>query len=73
AVTDALPSSSVDRRDEIPESERPPRKMSCLFTIWSSTVDFEARGQWIRDIGYGIRDTWIDPAEAVPAIAPTTV
>nr|GFC42435.1 hypothetical protein [Tanacetum cinerariifolium] len=32
-----------------------------------------ARGQWIRDIGYGIRDTWIDPAEAVPAIAPTTV
>nr|GEV15318.1 hypothetical protein [Tanacetum cinerariifolium] len=27
----------------------------------------------IRDVGYGIRDTWIDPAEAVPAIAPTTI
>nr|GFA43692.1 hypothetical protein [Tanacetum cinerariifolium] len=27
----------------------------------------------INDVGYGIRDTWIDPAEAVPAIAPTTV
>nr|GFD23930.1 hypothetical protein [Tanacetum cinerariifolium] len=26
----------------------------------------------IRDVGYGIKDTWIDPAEAVPAIAPTT-
>nr|GFA96238.1 reverse transcriptase domain-containing protein [Tanacetum cinerariifolium] len=38
-----------------------------------STVDFEARRQGIRDVGYGIRDTWIDPAEAVPAIAPTTV
>nr|GFC60983.1 hypothetical protein [Tanacetum cinerariifolium] len=38
-----------------------------------STVYFEARRQGIRDVGYGIRDTWIDPAEAVPAIAPTTV
>nr|GFC51805.1 hypothetical protein [Tanacetum cinerariifolium] len=36
-------------------------------------VDFEARRQGIRDVGYGIRDTWIDPAEPVPAIAPTTV
>nr|GEZ50193.1 hypothetical protein [Tanacetum cinerariifolium] len=35
AVTAALPSSSVDCRDEIPESERPPRKRSCLFTIGS--------------------------------------
>nr|GFB74184.1 hypothetical protein [Tanacetum cinerariifolium] len=96
AVTDALPSSSVDRRDEILESESPPRKRSCLFTIGSryeagessttrptegqgtdygfvSTVDFEARRQGIRDVGYGIGDTWTDPAEAVPAIAHTTV
>nr|GFB96027.1 hypothetical protein [Tanacetum cinerariifolium] len=96
AVTAALPSSSVDRREEIPESERPPRKRSCLFAIGSryeagessttrptegqgtdygfvSTVDFKARRQGIKDVGYGIRDTWIDPAEAVPAIAPTTV
>nr|GFB41620.1 hypothetical protein [Tanacetum cinerariifolium] len=95
-VTVALPSSSVDRRDEILKSERPPRKRSCLFAIGSryeagessttrptegqgtdygfvSTVDFEARRQGIRDVGYGIRDTWIDLAEAVPAIAPTTV
>ncbi|GJR68608.1 hypothetical protein Tco_0014673 [Tanacetum coccineum] len=27
----------------------------------------------IRDVGYGIRDTWVDPAEAVPEIAPETV
>nr|GFA82564.1 hypothetical protein [Tanacetum cinerariifolium] len=88
--------SSGYRKDEIPESERPPRKRSCLFAIGSryeagessttrptegqgtdygfvNTVDFEARRQWIRDVGYGIRDTWIDPAEAVPAIAPTTI
>ncbi|GKA33323.1 hypothetical protein Tco_0719690, partial [Tanacetum coccineum] len=37
-----------------------------------STVDMEARRQGIRDVGYGIRDTWIDPAEAVPAVVPTT-
>ncbi|GKC67619.1 hypothetical protein Tco_1100217 [Tanacetum coccineum] len=29
-----------------------------------STVDMEARRQGIRDVGYGIRDTWIDPAES---------
>ncbi|GJR90973.1 hypothetical protein Tco_0214984 [Tanacetum coccineum] len=28
--------------------------------------------QGIRDVGYGIRDTWVDPAEAVPEIAPKT-
>ncbi|GKE40251.1 hypothetical protein Tco_1463656, partial [Tanacetum coccineum] len=31
------------------------------------------RRQGIRDVGYGIRDTWVDPAEAVPKIAPMTV
>nr|GFB73013.1 hypothetical protein [Tanacetum cinerariifolium] len=87
AVTAALPSSSVDRRDEIPESERPPHKRYEAGESsttrptggegtdygFVSTVDFEARRQGIRDVGYGIRDTLIDLAEAVPAIAPTTV
>ncbi|GKA87350.1 hypothetical protein Tco_0809114 [Tanacetum coccineum] len=38
-----------------------------------STVDAEERRHGVRDVGYGIRDTWIDPAEAVPEIAPMTV
>ncbi|GKG46200.1 hypothetical protein Tco_0501046, partial [Tanacetum coccineum] len=38
-----------------------------------SMVDAEERQQGIRDVGYGIRDTWVDPAEAVPEIAPMTV
>ncbi|GJR24261.1 hypothetical protein Tco_0972788 [Tanacetum coccineum] len=86
----------VDRRDDIPESEQPPRKRLCLSTLGSryevgesstarptrgrgidygfvSTVDAEERRQGIRDVGYGIRDTWVDPAEAVPEIAPMTV
>ncbi|GJY29124.1 hypothetical protein Tco_0404891, partial [Tanacetum coccineum] len=109
AVTAALPPPSlpplppslsipspVDRRDDIPESEQPPRKRLHLSTICSryeigesstarpargqgidygfvSMVDAEERRQGIRDVGYGIRDTWVDPAEAVPEIAPMTV
>ncbi|GKA71841.1 hypothetical protein Tco_0778057 [Tanacetum coccineum] len=54
----------ADHRDEILESEQPPRK---------STVDAEERRHRVRDVGYGIRDTWVDPAEAVPYIAPVTL
>ncbi|GKF11597.1 hypothetical protein Tco_0049523, partial [Tanacetum coccineum] len=86
----------IDRRVDNLESERPPRKRSCLFALGSkhevgesstarptegrgidygffSTVDAEARRQGIREVMYGIRDTWVDPAEAVPEIAPMTV
>ncbi|GKA68656.1 putative reverse transcriptase domain-containing protein [Tanacetum coccineum] len=109
AVTAALPSPPlpplppslyipppVDRRDDIPESEQPPRKRSCLFALGSryevgesstarptggrrvdygfvSTLDAEERRRGISEVGYGIRDTWMDPAEAVPEIAPVTL
>ncbi|GJS30932.1 putative reverse transcriptase domain-containing protein [Tanacetum coccineum] len=82
-------------REDIPESEQPPRKRLHLSTICSryeigesstarpargqgidygfvGTVDAEERRQGIRNVGYGIRDTWVDPAEAVPEIAPMT-
>nr|GEU30351.1 hypothetical protein [Tanacetum cinerariifolium] len=106
AVTAALPSPPlplllyipppVDRRDDIPETELPPHKKSCLFALshryevresstarltegrgidygYVSTLDAEARRQGIREVGYGIRDTWVDPAEVVPEIAPMTL
>ncbi|GKC29249.1 putative reverse transcriptase domain-containing protein, partial [Tanacetum coccineum] len=106
AVITALPSPPlppslyipppVDRRDDIPESEQPPRKRLYLSTLGSryevgesstarptrdrgidygfvSMVDAEERRQGTRDVGYGIRDTWVDPAKAVPKIAPMTV
>nr|GFD54010.1 hypothetical protein [Tanacetum cinerariifolium] len=82
----------IDRRDDIPESEQPPRKRVCLSTPGSrhevgesstrdqgvdygfvDTVEAEMRHQDIREVGYGIRDTWIDLAEAVPEMAPTTL
>ncbi|GKA36818.1 reverse transcriptase domain-containing protein [Tanacetum coccineum] len=38
-----------------------------------STIDAEERRQGTRDVGYGIRDTWVDSAGTVPEIAPMTV
>ncbi|GKE88196.1 hypothetical protein Tco_1565671 [Tanacetum coccineum] len=38
-----------------------------------STVDAEARRQGISEVGYGIRDTWVDPTEAVLKVAPLTM
>nr|GEW98155.1 hypothetical protein [Tanacetum cinerariifolium] len=74
AITAALPSPPlpplppplyipplVDRRDDILETELPPRKKSCLFALG------------LKEAGYSIRDTWVDPAEAVPEIAPMTL
>nr|GEW63854.1 putative reverse transcriptase domain-containing protein [Tanacetum cinerariifolium] len=57
----SYPPPPVDRRDGIPESEQPPRKRLCLSTLGS------------REVGYGIRDTWIDPVEAVLDMASTTL
>nr|GEZ04824.1 hypothetical protein [Tanacetum cinerariifolium] len=51
----------VDCRDDIPETEMPPCKRLCLSTLGS------------REVRYSIRDTWVDPIETVPEIAPMTV
>ncbi|GJR64312.1 hypothetical protein Tco_0010377 [Tanacetum coccineum] len=67
----------VDRRDDIPESEQPPRKRPTkgrgVDYGFVSTLDAEERRREIREVGYGIRDTWVDLAEAVLKIAPMTV
>ncbi|GKD15797.1 hypothetical protein Tco_1204955 [Tanacetum coccineum] len=66
--------STIDSRYEIGESStaRPTRGRGINYGF-VSTVDAEERRQGIRDVGYGIRCTWVDPAEAVPEIAPMTV
>nr|GEX88669.1 hypothetical protein [Tanacetum cinerariifolium] len=38
-----------------------------------STLYAEARRRGIGEVGYGIRDTWIDPAETVPELAPMSM
>ncbi|GKA94910.1 hypothetical protein Tco_0816948 [Tanacetum coccineum] len=53
----------VDRRDDIPESERPPHKRSCLFALGPRyKVEESSTARPLRD-----------PAEAVPEIAPMTM
>ncbi|GKC51803.1 hypothetical protein Tco_1074548, partial [Tanacetum coccineum] len=80
AVTAALPSPKlpplppslyipppVDCRDDIPESEKPPRKSSCLFALGSR---YEVRES---STARPTRGRGVDPAEAVNEIAPMTV
>nr|GEY25133.1 hypothetical protein [Tanacetum cinerariifolium] len=85
----------VDYRDDILESEQPPRKRLCLSTLGSrydiresftarpirsqgidygfvSIVDAETRRQGISEVGYGIRDTWVDLAYSILKAAPMT-
>ncbi|GJY06430.1 hypothetical protein Tco_0373484 [Tanacetum coccineum] len=37
------------------------------------TMDAEIRHQRAEEVGYGIRDVWVDPTEAVEEVAPTTL
>nr|GEY19772.1 hypothetical protein [Tanacetum cinerariifolium] len=37
------------------------------------TLDAETRCQRAKEVGYRIRDVWVDPAEAVEEVAPTTL
>ncbi|GKC53822.1 hypothetical protein Tco_1076567 [Tanacetum coccineum] len=80
AVTTALPSPPlpplppslyipppVDRRDDIPESEQPPRKRSCLFSLGSRYEVGES--STARPIG----GQGVDLVEAVPEIEPMTM
>ncbi|GJW41161.1 hypothetical protein Tco_0067006, partial [Tanacetum coccineum] len=65
--------STLGSRYEVGESStaRPTRGQGIDYGF-VSTVDAEERRQGIRDVGYGIRDTWVDPAEVVPEITPMT-
>ncbi|GJW42969.1 hypothetical protein Tco_0071768 [Tanacetum coccineum] len=57
----------VDRRDDIPKSERPPCKRSCLFALGSRYEVGESSTTRPTE------DRRVDPAEAVPEIAPMTM
>ncbi|GKE22596.1 hypothetical protein Tco_1434108, partial [Tanacetum coccineum] len=66
--------STISSRYEIGESftARPTRGRGIDYGF-VSTVDAEERRQGIRDVRYEIKDTWVDPVEAVPEIAPMTM
>ncbi|GKF29690.1 hypothetical protein Tco_0096032, partial [Tanacetum coccineum] len=66
--------STLGSKYEIGESStvRPTRDQRVDYGF-VSTVDAEVKQQGISEVGYGIRDTWVDPIEAVPEIAPMNV
>nr|GEW72475.1 integrase, catalytic region, zinc finger, CCHC-type, peptidase aspartic, catalytic [Tanacetum cinerariifolium] len=65
------PPPPVDRsRYEIGESSMRGQDIDYGF---ADTVEAETRHRGIREVGYGIRDTWIDPVEAVPKMETMTL
>ncbi|GKE64996.1 hypothetical protein Tco_1519157, partial [Tanacetum coccineum] len=66
--------STLGPKYEVRESSttRPTRGWEIHYGF-INTLDAEAGRQGNREVGYGIRDTWVDPAEAVPEIAPMTL
>nr|GEU85973.1 hypothetical protein [Tanacetum cinerariifolium] len=62
--------STLSSRYEVEESSTRGRGVDYRF---ADTVEAEMRHRGFGEVGYGIRDTWIDLAEAVPEMAPTTL
>nr|GFC91339.1 hypothetical protein [Tanacetum cinerariifolium] len=58
--------STLGSRYEVGESSTRSRGVDYGF---SDTVEAEMRHRGIGEVWYGIKDTWIDPAEAVPEMA----
>ncbi|GJT09490.1 hypothetical protein Tco_0856532 [Tanacetum coccineum] len=82
-----LPSTS--HRTDIPEVEMPPPKRACFttfafgFKVGDSstaagrqpepTLEADLRRDKVREMGYGVTDTWDEIVEAMQEIAPTTL
>ncbi|GKE12028.1 hypothetical protein Tco_1415579, partial [Tanacetum coccineum] len=69
-LPDSLFIPLVDRKEDIPEAELPPRKRVDYGFV--GTLDAEAKRQRAEAVGYGIRDTWVDPRETAEEVAPVT-
>nr|GEV52950.1 hypothetical protein [Tanacetum cinerariifolium] len=62
--------STLGSRYEVAESSTKGRGVDYGF---SDTIEAEMRHRGIGEVGYGIRDAWIDLTEAVLEMAPTTL
>nr|GEX62291.1 hypothetical protein [Tanacetum cinerariifolium] len=62
--------STLGSRYEVGESSTRVQGVDDGFV---DTVETETRHRGIGEVGYEIRDTWIDPVEAIPEMAPTTL
>nr|GEW54427.1 putative reverse transcriptase domain-containing protein [Tanacetum cinerariifolium] len=62
--------ATLGPRYEVGESSTRGRGVDYGF---ADTVKAEIRHRGIGEVGFRIRDTWIDPTEAIPEMAPTTL
>ncbi|GJU08389.1 putative reverse transcriptase domain-containing protein [Tanacetum coccineum] len=69
-LPDSLFIPPVDRREDIPEAELPPRKRLCLTTPTSRYEVGESSTAIPRPTG---GHTWVDPRETVEEVAPVTL
>nr|GFA27343.1 hypothetical protein [Tanacetum cinerariifolium] len=70
AASPPLQLLSSDRRADRPEVTLPPRRVDFGFV---DSVEAEIRRRRAKDIGYGIRHTWIDPGDVAEEEALTTL
>ncbi|GKD71249.1 hypothetical protein Tco_1325339 [Tanacetum coccineum] len=62
---------SFDYRTDKPEITLPPRKRADYGFV--GTMDTEIKRQRAEEVGYGIRDVWVDPRETVKEVALMTL
>ncbi|GJX48802.1 hypothetical protein Tco_0273992 [Tanacetum coccineum] len=56
----------VDRKEDTSKAKLPPHKRLCLTALTS-------RYERVEEVGYDIRDVWVDPTETVEEVARTTL
>ncbi|GKE31422.1 hypothetical protein Tco_1450744, partial [Tanacetum coccineum] len=66
------PTSRNEVRERSTAAPRPTRGHRADYGF-IGTMDAEIRRQRAEEVSYGIRDVWVDPAEAVEEVAPTTL
>ncbi|GKG13687.1 hypothetical protein Tco_0350647, partial [Tanacetum coccineum] len=66
------PTSRFEVGESLTAAARPTRGHRVDYGF-IGTLDAKIRRQRAEEVDYGIRDVWVDPAEAVKEVAPTTL
>ncbi|GJU14652.1 zf-CCHC domain-containing protein [Tanacetum coccineum] len=78
-LPDSLFIPPIDYREDIPKTELPPHKRLCLTTpasryeVGESSTAVPSLLERAEAVGYGIRDTWVDPRETAEVVALVTL
>ncbi|GJR62387.1 hypothetical protein Tco_1504549 [Tanacetum coccineum] len=79
-VLESDPEEELEENDKDPEedpADYPTDRMMMMMMRadygFVSTMDTEIRRQRAEEVGYGIKDVWVDPREAIDKVAPMTL